>query len=474
MILVFGLILSWVGIAEGAGPPDMQWTRIADLPGDQDVACAAVIDGLVYMVGGQDHSGPPMYNKMRIYNPTTNSWSEGPAMPTRRYCPGAGVIEWSGREELYVVGGYSGFAGLSTVERYIPSQGIWESVASVTNPRGHCIMTAVVNNNLYALGGFYNNGICYNTNEMYDRQNNVWVQKAPLPRPMQGGLTAVSNDKIYIFGGHDGSVWLTNTIIYNTLTNTWSEGTDMPLQRFGTRAVVFGDYIYLIGDATGGSKIIDVYDPANDLWSTISDYPGSNSFWPTVAQSSNSVYVLGHTYLLPGTLECWVGQVTTQPTQPPIADAGDDIIAGANEEVTLDGSASYDHDGTIVKYTWKRLPDDVVLYSGEEPTCDTKALGRVEEVIELTVTDNSLATATDTLKIISRTTEDLKNQLAAMQSQIDQVQRQNQELRALVDKISSFPPIAQWLRRVAKLGDLNGDGVVNMADFALLTKGWLR
>jgi len=172
----------------------------------------------------------------------------------------------------------------------------------------------------------------------------------------------------------------------------------------------------------------------------------------------------------------WVrisGQIGT-PTEPPIADAGDDIIADANEVVTLDGSGSSDPDGQIIKYTWKRLPDGVIIYSGKEPTCQTRALGRVEELIELTVTDSSMATATDTLRIISRTTQDLKDQLAAMQSQIDQVQRQNQELRALVNKISSFPPIAQWLRRAVKFGDLNGDGQINMADFALLTKGWLR
>ena len=172
----------------------------------------------------------------------------------------------------------------------------------------------------------------------------------------------------------------------------------------------------------------------------------------------------------------WVrisGQIGT-PTEPPIADAGDDIIADANEEVTLDGSASSDPDGQIIKYTWKRLPDGVIIYSGTDPNCQTRALGRVEELIELTVTDNSMATATDTLKIISRTTQELKDQLTAMQSQIDQVQRQNQELQALVDRISSFPPIAQWLRRVIKLGDLNGDDQVNMTDFALLTKDWLR
>lgn len=138
---------------------------------------------------------------------------------------------------------------------------------------------------------------------------------------------------------------------------------------------------------------------------------------------------------------------------PPVADAGDDIIANANEEVTLDGSNSSDPDGEIIRYTWKRLPDEVVIYSGEEPNCQTRALGRAEEVIELTVTDNYLATATDTVRIVSRTTQDLKDQVAAMQSQIEELQRQIQELQALVDKIVSWPPVKQWLRRSTDGGD---------------------
>jgi len=162
------------------------------------------------------------------------------------------------------------------------------------------------------------------------------------------------------------------------------------------------------------------------------------------------------------------------PVIPPIAEAGDDIVADANEVVTLDGSGSSDPDGQIIKYTWKRLPDGVIIYSGSDPTCQTRALGRVEEVIELTVTDNSMATATDTLKIISRTTQDLKDQLAALQSQIEQLQQQNQRQQDLIDRICAWPPIKQWLRRAIRLGDLNQDGKVNMSDFALLTKDWLR
>ena len=142
-----------------------------------------------------------------------------------------------------------------------------------------------------------------------------------------------------------------------------------------------------------------------------------------------------------------VARYGLEPTEPPIADAGDDIIASANEVVTLDGSASYDPDGEIIQYTWKRLPDEVVIYSGEDPNCQTRALGRAEEVIELTVTDNYWATATDTVRIISRTTQDLQDQVAAMQSQIEELQRQIQELKALVDKIVSWPPIRKWLER---------------------------
>jgi hypothetical protein len=129
----------------------------------------------------------------------------------------------------------------------------------------------------------------------------------------------------------------------------------------------------------------------------------------------------------------------------PIADAGDDLVADANELVTLDASASYVPDAEIILYTWKRLPDEVVIYSGSEPICQTRALGRIEEVIELTVRDDCWATARDTVRIDSRTTNDLKDQVTAMQSQIEELQQQNQELQDFVDKLSSWPPLRRWL-----------------------------
>ena len=291
----------------------IKWKRIADLPGDQHIACAAVINEQVYIVGGQNPSGPPNYNKMRIYNPWTNSWSDGPDMSTRRYLPGAGVVEncTTGEKELYVVGGYSGYAGLSTVEKYTPSTGTWQTLAPVTGDRGHGIMTAVVNNNLYALGGFYNNDVYFSTNEMYDDCNDVWVPKTPITKdaselPMQMGLPAVYGDNIYIFGGNTSGSALTYTLIYDSISDSWSEGTEIPRHRHGGRAVAFDNFIYLMGGANDCSKMIDVYDPTTDSWSVTADFPGTNC-GPIIAQSSGLVYALGDSYSLPGALECWVG-----------------------------------------------------------------------------------------------------------------------------------------------------------------------
>lgn len=82
---------------------------------------------------------------------------------------------------------------------------------------------------------------------------------------------------------------------------------------------------------------------------------------------------------------------------PPIADAGpDQTIAHKKKEVdvTLDGSASVDADGTIISYLWTR--DGAVVASGVTPTLRLK---RGAHVLDLTVTDDDGATASDQVVI---------------------------------------------------------------------------
>ncbi|MFW6154893.1 MAG: PKD domain-containing protein [Planctomycetota bacterium] len=91
--------------------------------------------------------------------------------------------------------------------------------------------------------------------------------------------------------------------------------------------------------------------------------------------------------------------VNAGANQPPVADAGPDQTVRDNnkngsEDVTLDGSGSYDPDGTIVGYVWKE--GDTQIATGVSPTV---TLSVAVHTIDLTVTDDGGATATDTVVI---------------------------------------------------------------------------
>ena len=92
--------------------------------------------------------------------------------------------------------------------------------------------------------------------------------------------------------------------------------------------------------------------------------------------------------------------------QPPIADAGPDQLANANDMVTLSGAGT-DPDGTIVAYRWVQTGGTFVTLSGAntQNASFTAPEAASEDVIvedlefQLTVTDDDGASATDTVLI---------------------------------------------------------------------------
>ena len=92
--------------------------------------------------------------------------------------------------------------------------------------------------------------------------------------------------------------------------------------------------------------------------------------------------------------------------QPPIADAGPDQLANANDMVTLSGAGS-DLDGTIATYHWVQTSGTLVTLSGADTqnASFTAPEAASEDVIvedlefQLTVTDDDGASATDTVLI---------------------------------------------------------------------------
>jgi hypothetical protein len=89
------------------------------------------------------------------------------------------------------------------------------------------------------------------------------------------------------------------------------------------------------------------------------------------------------------------------PNIPPVADAGPDMSVTSTAAVMLDGSNSYDPDGSIAIYSWMQISGagGVTITNANTATPNLYGLQPGVYSFELTVTDGSGATATDDVTI---------------------------------------------------------------------------
>ncbi|MFV2056306.1 MAG: PKD domain-containing protein, partial [Thiohalomonadales bacterium] len=99
-----------------------------------------------------------------------------------------------------------------------------------------------------------------------------------------------------------------------------------------------------------------------------------------------------------------VVNITVNPVNnPPVANAGADIIAQEQTPITLSGSGSSDADGTISSYLWKQIQGPVITLNTANQVQATFTAPAVTQTtilgFRLTVTDNSSASVIDTMLV---------------------------------------------------------------------------
>lgn len=152
---------------------------------------------------------------------------------------------------------------------------------------------------------------------------------------------------------------------------------------------------------------------ASYLWTKLSGPTSITITTPTVASTSVTALVAG-TYVLQlkvtdnqgatatDSITITVNPATPPANQPPIANAGtDQTITLPTSSVTVNGSSSFDTDGSITTYAWTKVsgPTGGTITSAASVSTGITALVAGTYVYRLTVTDDDLATASDTLTI---------------------------------------------------------------------------
>ncbi|XP_040389274.1 kelch-like protein 17 isoform X6 [Cygnus olor] len=105
------------------------WTPIANMLSRRSSAGVAVLEGMLYVAGGND--GTSCLNSVERYNPKTNTWESVAPMNIRRSTHDLVAMDgW-----LYAVGGNDGSSSLNSIEKYNPRTNKWVAASCMFTRR---------------------------------------------------------------------------------------------------------------------------------------------------------------------------------------------------------------------------------------------------------------------------------------------------------------------------------------------------
>ncbi|XP_078512370.1 kelch-like protein 35 [Lissotriton helveticus] len=167
------------------------WIKVASLHKGRWRHKMVNLHGKLYAVGGFD--GFHRLSTVECYDSFSNSWTFIDAM--LEAVSSAAITPCMNK--LYVIGGaMDDYANTDKVQCYDPEEGTWTLVSSTPFCQ-RCVNAVTLDNTIYVIGGLLMNIFSYNPSQ------NIWMEVAALPGPLESSGVTVCGGKIYILGGRD-------------------------------------------------------------------------------------------------------------------------------------------------------------------------------------------------------------------------------------------------------------------------------
>ncbi|MDP3706920.1 MAG: kelch repeat-containing protein [Polaromonas sp.] len=282
------------------------WTRKLAAPTLREHAATAVVNGKLYVMGGQrTDSGVrpgPSTNVLEIYDPVTNTWSTGNPMPTARM----GLVATVANGKIYAIGGRTdGFStsAVGTVELFDPATGLWTTKNPMLTARyfaAGATLPTPLGDQIVVAGGESTDLLLSNV-EQYNPLTNAWSSlNAMTTARSQLAMTEFAG-RLYAVGGYAGviSQWVNTVEEYDPGTGSWTPRAPMPTARAHLAlAPLNGKLLAAGGENVNRSlDVLESYDPAINLWTTKT--PSLTAFTRAAAGVVNGkVYVFGNALTL--------------------------------------------------------------------------------------------------------------------------------------------------------------------------------
>ncbi|KAK7794828.1 hypothetical protein R5R35_009395 [Gryllus longicercus] len=252
----------------------------------------------IFVIGGSKRelmsawtrSSECTFESVERFDTFRRTWCRVSPMGIGRILPGVATLNGL----IYVVGGEQESQILANGESYNPREDTWSKVASMVVPRCEFGLCAL-DGNLYAVGGWVGEDIGGSI-EKYDPILDEWMLDGNLPEP-RFSMGVVSYDGlIYIVGGCTHSCrHLQDLVSYNPVTGEWNPLTPMLVPRSQMGVAVLDGFLYVVGGTNRHNEVLDSverYSFEENKWTKVpSMHVGRAS--PAVAAADGLLYVIG-------------------------------------------------------------------------------------------------------------------------------------------------------------------------------------
>lgn len=206
----------------------------------------------------------------------------------------------------------------TNVECFDPRTELWTRFSALPKQRNFAVAAELVGM-IYLVGGLDSDAVAMGLVERYDPVADTWKTLAPLAVPRSRLALAVLNGRLYAVGGLEGAERVrcddSRVIeVYDPATNIWTRLPDMPTARHALAAVGHQGRLYGLGgyiiEETGQTAIVESFDPVSGVWRSEPSMRSSRGFF--------AAFSLGDDLLAIGNLKA---PVAPELLTPPVAHA---------------------------------------------------------------------------------------------------------------------------------------------------------
>lgn len=216
-------------------------------------------NGKVLVAGGE--AGGSQLLSAELYDPATNTWSPAGNMTTARAYHAATPLNPAlvGSPKILVTGGVNGTTSIASSEIYNPATNTWSAGAAMPAARSKHTAVLLSAGKVIVIGGVSAAGSALATTSLYAPATNSWTSAAAMQTARHSQTASLlPNGKVVVVGGI-GTTPLSSMEIYNPGSNSWMSAEGLAAARSGhtMSALANGKLLVAGGSGLATAELID-------------------------------------------------------------------------------------------------------------------------------------------------------------------------------------------------------------------------